>query len=87
MQIISLSNDFGVDCNFFYSEVVKRSLGGIFLQFLVHCWLRRDESGSRNQPKNGFKRQVEQGFSSFPPSQIISIFDDFSKWSAPKRRP
>ena len=56
MQIISLSNDFGVDCNFFYSEVVKRSLGGIFLQFLVHCWLRRDESGSRNQPKNGFKK-------------------------------
>ena len=31
-------------------------------------------SGKQNQPKNGFKSQVEQGFSSF-----FGIFDDFSK--------
>jgi len=30
----------------------------------------------RNQPKNGYTRQVEQGFSSF----LIAIFDDFSKF-------
>ena len=34
----------------------------------------------RNQPKNGFfKRQVEQGFSSFF-CQLFGIFDDFLKW-------
>ena len=40
-------------------------------------------SGTQNQPKNGFKASRTQGFSSFF-SQILVIFDDFSKWSAPK---
>ena len=36
-------------------------------------------SGIRNQPKNGFKAKVEQGFSSFP-TQTYGIFDDFLKF-------
>ena len=38
--------------------------------------------GNWNQPKNGFLRQVEQGFSPFLP--FFAIFDDFSKWGALK---
>ena len=29
-------------------------------------------------------RQVEHGFSSFFPKKFFGIFDDFSKWRAPK---
>jgi len=36
-------------------------------------------SGTWNQPKNGLKRQVEQGFSSFLPN-FFDIFDYFSKF-------
>ena len=56
-----------------------------FSKFIMELHLVMDRvpkigfSGTRNQPKNGFKRQVKQGYSSFS-SKFFGIFDDFSKF-------